>query len=398
MGTQAGIGRSTRRSTSEAVRDVVALAAAGLGGSPAQFCLVHATSRHDQQAVVDGLRAAYPGVRIAGCSGEGIIAEGVSDESEFALALLAVRSDALTFHTFLFHGYDGDPAGSGAALAAAVNAADRGDGIGLFVFPDGLTGNCETFLAALEAGLARPLTIAGGAAGDGLMFRLTHQYGDETVATGALSAVLVSGRGRVETAVSHGCDAIGLERRVTRAEGGWVHEIDDRTSWSVFREYLDGDPQDLNTEGAIYLSVGVPFPEGASGGYEPYIVRTPMGLDPATGALFFPGGGFAGDGRIRLTRRDPVRVADGARACAERIARARPEQRPAFVLQFDCAGRGKQLFGSRVSESIVQPLRDALDPAAPWIGFHTYGEIAPIGAKAYYHNLTTALCAVYADP
>jgi hypothetical protein len=165
----------------------------------------------------------------------------------------------------------------------------------------------------------------------------------------------------------------------------------------VFREYLDGDPDDLNTEGAIYLSVGVPFPQGAAESYEPYIVRTPMGLDAEKASMFFPGGGFAGDGSIRLTRRDPSRVAVSARVCAERIASRAGGRLPAFVLQFDCAGRGKQLFGSQVSENIVAPLREQLGPEVPWIGFHTFGEIAPVGDRTYYHNLTTALCAVYED-
>jgi hypothetical protein len=397
MATQAGVGRSTRRASVDAAREAAAQAAEALKGAPADFCLVYATERHDQDALLAGVRAAFPGARISGCSAEGIIAGSVSDESEFVLAVLAVRSDTLRFETFLVPGYGTDPAGAGTTLAREVAAAEPGDAIGLFVFPDGLTGNCEQFLGALERGLPRPMTIVGGAAGDSLEFRCTHQFGEGPAVSGAVAAVLVRGRGHVETAVSHGCEAIGLERRVTRAEGGWVHEIDGLPAWSVFREYLDGDPQDLNTEGAIYLSVGVPFPAGALDSYEPYIVRTPMGLDAAAGSWFFPGGGFAGDGHIRLTRRDPVRVAVSARACAERIAARAPGRRPAFVLQFDCAGRGKQLFGSHVSESIVAPLREKLDPAAPWIGFHTFGEIAPIGGRTYYHNLTTALCAVYED-
>ncbi len=397
MATQAGVGRSTRRASVDAAREAAGQAAGALGGAPADLCLVYATEGHDQHAVLAELRVAFPEARISGCSAEGVIAGGVSDESEFVLAVLAVRSDALQFEAFLVPGYDTDPEAAGATLAREVAAADPGDGIGLFVFPDGVTGNCGQFLGALERALPHAIPIVGGAAGDSLEFRCTHQFGGGAVASGAVAAVLVRGRGHVEVAVSHGCEAIGLERRVTRSEGGWVHEIDGRPAWSVFREYLDGDPQDLSTEGAIYLSVGVPFPEGAAEFYEPFIVRTPMGLDATKESMFFPGGGFTGDGSIRLTRRDPARVAASARACAERIASRSSGRRPAFVIQFDCAGRGKQLFGSRVSENIVAPLRAALDPAAPWIGFHTFGEIAPIGGRTYYHNLTTALCAVYED-
>ncbi len=31
----------------------------------------------------------------------------------------------------------------------------------------------------------------------------------------------------------------------------------------------------------------------------------------------------------------------------------------------------------------------------PWIGFHTFGEIAPIAGETFYHNFTVALCALY---
>jgi hypothetical protein len=68
---------------------------------------------------------------------------------------------------------------------------------------------------------------------------------------------------------------------------------------------------------------------------------------------------------------------------------------PALVLQFDCAGRGQALFGSRTAEHIVHPLREVLGTKTPWIGFHTYGEIAAIGDETHYHNYTVVLCALY---
>ena len=67
------------------------------------------------------------------------------------------------------------------------------------------------------------------------------------------------------------------------------------------------------------------------------------------------------------------------------------------MLHFDCASRGRQLFGSRATESIVTPLQDVFRPDVPWIGFHTYGEIAPLGGRAHFHNFTVALCAIYEE-
>lgn len=397
MATHAGIGRSLKRDPKAAGREAAEQALAGLGGNAPALCLVFATSVYDQANLISSIRESIPGARLSGCSGEGVIAGATSDECDHAVAVLAIGSDHFDFETFLIRDYSSDPIGAGRELARQVQALSRGDEIGLLLFPDGLLGNCGDLLGALDEGLSSSLPITGGAAGDALRFERTFQYHDGSVASDAVAAVLVRGRGRMEIAVSHGCMPIGLERRVTRADGGWMQEIDGRPAWSVFREYLHGEPEDLNTEGAIHLSVGVPLPAGAASDHEPFVIHTPMGLDKATGALFFPGGGIRNDAAIRLTRRDPEKIRESARLCAGRIAARRPDQRPALVLQFDCAGRGRQLFASGVADQIVKPLQEVLGNDTPWIGFHTYGEIAPIGGATFYHNFTVALCALYEE-
>ncbi len=240
--------------------------------------------------------------------------------------------------------------------------------------------------------------MLGGTAGDAMTLERTFQYRDGEVTSDAVAGVLVRGRGRFEFAVSHGCTQIGIERCATRTDGGWLHEIDGRPAWDVFREYLGPGYDDLNAEGMAHLCIGEPLPDDAATEHEPFVIHTPLGLDKRTGSLFFPGGGVAQATRIHFTRRDPVRVRSTARECAARVARRVPERRPALVLQFDCAGRGRMLFGSRSTEEIVWPLQEQLGPGVPWIGFHTYGEIAPIGRRTFFHNYTVALGALYDEP
>jgi hypothetical protein len=306
---------------------------------------------------------------------------------------MLLSSSSLQFETFLLDNYGKDPAACGAALAGMVGA--REDAIGLLIFPDGLVGNCTRFLAELESNLEVPLLVSGGASADGMAFKQTFQYGNGSVVSQGLSAVLIKGDGRLELAVSHGCSPIGLERTVTRAKDGWVYEIDDQRAWSVFKEYLDGNPQDLNADGIVHLCIGKPVEPFDGHDYGPYVIHAPLALDKDSGALFFPSGGLNTGEMIRMTRRDPQRIKASARACADRILDQCSGQSPAAVFQFDCAGRGSVLFGSSASEEIVQPLQEALGEKTPWIGFHTYGEIAPIGGKLHYHNYTVALCALY---
>lgn len=397
MATLSGIGRSNARDARTAGREAATLACAPLGGEAPDFCLVFAGSGYDAAAMLAGIREVAPGAALSGCSAEGVIAGPVSDESVHSVAVMAVKSDRLQFVPLLVRQYAQDPAAAGRELARLEREVARGDEIGLFVFPDGLLGNCTEFLHALDAERPAGRPVVGGAASEGLTFVQTQQYCGDEIASGAVAAVVVRGRGSLEVSVSHGCVSIGLERRLTAVDGAWVREIDGKPAWHVFRQYLAGEPEELNSEGAIHLSIGEPLPDGATQDYERNIIRTPMGLDKATGALFFPGGGLTPGGLIRLTRRDPDRVRESAQQAAARIAHRHPGRRPVLVMQFDCAGRGRQMFGSRTAEHILAPLQKELGADLPWIGFHTYGEIAPIAGSTFYHNFTVALCALYED-
>lgn len=395
MSTLTGVGRSTRRDACEAGREATLQACAALGGASPDLLIVFATSAYHAGELMGGLREVAPGAVITGCSGEGIIAQGESDEGERSLGVMALHSDTLRFEPFLVRGYSADPREAGAELARRVSAVAREDSFALLLFPDGLMGNCAALLEGLMPGIPARIRVAGGTAGDSLTFEHTWQFHNGEATHDGVAALLLSGPGELDVAVSHGCVPIGLERRVTSAADGWVREIDGEAAWSVFRQYLEGEPEDLNSEGAIHLSVGEPVPPDAANEYEPFIIRTPMGLDKSTGALFFPGGGIAQGGAMRMTRRDPLLVRDSARACSERIAHRNIGHRPVMVLQFDCAGRGKQLFGSRTAESIVSPLQEVLGRDTAWLGFHSYGEIAPVGSRTFFHNFTVALCALY---
>ena len=95
-----------------------------------------------------------------------------------------------------------------------------------------------------------------------------------------------------------------------------------------------------------------------------------------------------------MARRDPERIREKAIRSAERIAERRRGQSPLAVLQFDCTGRGRLLFGERTTDDLITPMQAALSTTAPWLGFHTYGEIAPVLGRTHYHNYTVVLLAI----
>lgn len=393
MSTLAHVGTSRHVDSTEAGREAACAALAGLGGRPPALALVFASADHDHGRLLSAIAGVLPsGVPMVGCSAEGVIAADESNETLAAAAVMVVASDRIRFTPFLLEDYGRASADAGRRLAALVNAAGA-DARCLCLMPDGLQGNCTAMLQALHDGLERPLPIVGGASADAMSFERTYQYAFGRAVSGGLAALLVSGDVDIEVAASHGCQPIGEARAVTRSADGWIHEIDGRPAWEIFREYLGDDADDLSADGIVHLCLGERLRHGVAN-YDPFVIRTPLQLDKATGALFFPGGGLTEGECIQMTRRDPDLIRESAEDCARRVRATHPDRPPALVLQFDCAGRGRILFGASAGAQVVAPLRRALG-TAPWIGFHTYGEIAPLGGQPYYHNYTVALCALY---
>ena len=201
----------------------------------------------------------------------------------------------------------------------------------LLVFPDGLTGNSTVLLAArrrsalpLAADHRRRHRRRSGAVRSHLpVSRRPRALSD------AVTAVLIGGDVDVETTVSHGCEPIGSVRTVTRSDGGTVYEIDGRSAWSVFKEYLDGDPVDLSAADSVHLSFGERLP--ARDERRLRRVRHAHAVRRSTARAArssFPGS-LAQGAKIQMTRRDPDRIRRSATTSARELAARRSRRAPA---------------------------------------------------------------------
>jgi hypothetical protein len=392
MPTSIGVGRSTNRNSVVAGREAARDALASLGGRAPSIMLAFATAGHDQSAFVRGVREVSGDAALAGCSAEGVITQRGSEERSHAVAVTAIASDEIGFETFSSRAFAEDSVASAREIAAAVRArAERGSL--LLLFPDGIGGNCRELVETLERELPHRIPIIGGTAGDLLTFQRTHQYHGGEVMSGGLVAVLVGGAFAPEIEVTHGCDLIGAERTVTRAEGGFVHEIDGEPAWRFFKAYLADDTDTLEAMHVSHLLLAERIDAPAEG-LDDFTVRVPVKLDAERGALYFAAG-IKSATRVQLAMRNAEKVCTRAVDAARRIVDRREGQTPLFVLELDCAGRGAILFGEETTERLVEPVQRVFGKSVPWIGLHTYGEIAPVAGRTYFPNYTAILCDFY---
>lgn len=393
------VGSSAVGDAYEAGEDAAKSAIDQLSGVKPTFALVFATVGYDQEKLLKGIANVVGKIPISGCSGEGIITLGGSDEGSAFVAVMLFSGDEVVPYAVFSQGVKKDSYKCGQEIAREVNKlCKRHDCQGvdkpiLILLPDGINANVTQILGALESDLDLPLTILGGTAGDMLQFAKTYQYHDGKMYTDGVAAVLLTGKYQMDFLVSHGCEAIGLEKTVTKSKENKVEELDGTKTWEVFREYLPGNPDEFKAEDAFHICMGELHHLGKGCG-EQLIIRMPVALDKKSGAVQFPVEIPEGM-RIHLTRRDPDAIAAKALEAVAALNKRNAGKEPLAVLQFDCAGRGRVIFGANLNSDIICPIQGAFPATIPWIGFHTYGEFAPLCGKTFFHNFTVVLGVIY---
>ena len=392
--TQSGVAVSHHRDARTAGREAAERALAAAGIDRPDFLFAFSSVGYDQEAVVGSIREATGRAPLAGCSGEGIIAQGEADETPFSVGVMVIRSDEMRFRHGLVRGLK-DSRRAGRATAEALRGAVGADARALYVYADALTFNFDGFTGALEEelGLGRHLPILGGTAGDNWEMKRTYQYCDDQIVSDGLSWVLLSGDVRVVSAVKHGCVPIGVERKVTRAEGNVIYEIDGKPVLEVLKEYLVGDEVDEWQKTIVNLCLGFKAPAEMED-YDQYLIRFMPAKDDANGSIMISTEVATGSS-IWMTRRDQEKIAESVVRIGERIRDGAAGERPKLVLHFDCAGRGKFVLRDQQKLQLLESLQETVGRDTPWLGFYCYGEMGPVGARNYFHNYTAVVAAVY---
>jgi hypothetical protein len=261
---------------------------------------------------------------------------------------------------------------------------DGDDLVSVFVLSDGLCVHGPDLVAGLTEALRPGVVVTGGLAADGSEFHETFVLSNQGVERDAVVAVGFYGK---RLKVGHGSlggwDPFGPYRRVTRAEGNILYELDGKSALALYKRYLGEHAAGLPAAGLFFpLSVSRTRDE-------PAVVRTVISTDDVAETMTFAGdipeGGYA-----QLMRANVDRLVDGAHGAAL-ATQAGGAERPTLGLLISCSGR-RLVLRQRVEEE-VEAVREVLGPAAALAGFYSYGEIAPStrGGACELHNQTMTL-------
>lgn len=336
----------------------------------------------ERAVVADGstrrsLKALYPGATVIGCTtggqfgGSALIDGGVVAAAvkfdHTRIKLERVKTSAMSASR-----------DCGRALGAALMAPDLA---GLFVLSDGLSVNGTALINGVSDTTGANVCVAGGLAGDGADFQLTLVDADDDPHAGTVAAIGFYGDAiRFGTGSAGGWDVFGPRRRITRADGNVLYELDGEPALALYERYL-GD------EAAGMPGTALLFPLSVRDPAEPSraVVRTVLGIDRAKGSMTFAGDMPVGH-TAQLMRGQFDRLANSAGDAARQAAiSATGDTLSIFI---SCIGR-RLLMGQRTAEEIMAARR-ALGPDAAAIGFYSYGEISTDAAtrRRELHNQT----------
>lgn len=328
------------------------------------------------------LREAFPAAVLAGCSTAGEIGAGGAVDG--SLVLTAVRFDTtrLQLATTMLDSM-ADSFAAGARLGASLRPEQLRT---VLLFGQGVHINGSALIEGLAAALPPGVPISGGLAGDGSAFVRTLTLSTHATSDRQLVAVGLYGEQlRMRHGSFHGWEPFGPARRVTRAHGNLLFELDGMPALDVYRRYLGEEAAGLPAAALLF-----PFemlgPDRRGRG----LIRTILGIDEAAGSLVLAGD-IVPDGYLRLMHASIDSLVSGAHRAAEHARSVVAEPGDSLALLVSCVGR-KLVMGIRADEE-VEAVTQVLGSAATVAGFYAYGEIGPFSGPGacQLHNQTMSI-------
>lgn len=336
-----------------------------------------------EPAFVAALRARLPDATLVGCSTAGeIVCRGVLEAGCVITAVSFAQSTFAAVEETL-----ADLNDSSAAGRRLCEALPKPGLRGVLLLAPGVNINGTELIEGFGAELPDEIPISGGLAGDNGAFQCTYVLGPDGVADNKLVAVGLYGEHlQFGAGCRGGWSAFGPTRRITRASGSELFELDGQPALELYKKYLGEYARDLPAAGLLYPFEMLDDEKKSIG-----LLRTIIGIDEAAQSLLLAGTVTEG-AYLRLMHASTDALVDGAEQAASDGIGLIPA-RGGLALLVSCVGR-KLVMGDRVDEEVVA-VAERLGTGFTLTGFYSNGEISPLrgllDCKLHNQTMTIAL-------
>jgi small ligand-binding sensory domain FIST len=371
-----------------AVEECVANVRQQLGELPPDLALVFVSSHHDQQFEelpgMVGEKLGHP--LILGCSGGGIIGNGVEVEQQPAVSITAANLPEVTLAEFHLEAANLPDLDAAPQTWEELVKVSRGNNPQFVLLADPFSFPVQNLIMGLDFAFEAAVKIGGLASSAQQQGQNALFLGGKVYRSG-LVGVAMHGNIAVDTVVAQGCRPIGKPMRITQSRRNLLVELDGQPPLALLRGLF----QDLNERDrglmrhSLFLGVVMDeFIDQPRQG--DFLIRNVMGMDERTGVLAV--GEMLKEGQlVQFHLRDAETSAQDLQAVLERYAGENRENQIHGALLFSCLGRGQYLYGRPNHDSeIFQTTMGSV----PLGGFFCNGEIGPVSGTTFLHGYTSS--------
>lgn len=354
-----------------------------LGHNPSA-CWLFCEPDAGMDGLVAGINEVVGTKNVIGCTTDGEISS--SGFSTGSAVLGGIAGNAVRFEIAGVENLSKDSEQAGRQLAYKLPRSSRH----VQLLSDGLTGNGSAILRGVHSVLGPNVVVTGGTAGDARKFQKTWQFLGDKILTDTAVAISFCGDLSVGTGVRTGWFRMGISRKVTRARGNVVYEMDGQPALEIYRKYLGPLADKLPAVG-VQFPLGVVDQKGELDREEP-ILRAVMAIDDREGSVTFAGEIPQGSTVVLTGGGSHDKLLDASAEAAGIAANClRSPYQPAMTFVYSCMAR-KIILGPRTCEETDRISR-TVGSGIPTLGFYTYGEFCPSqpGRPCELHNETATV-------
>lgn len=344
--------------------------------------------------VLEVLRGDLHPAHLLACTAKSVVSDRLELEDGPAISALALSLPGVVARPFHFDIADGPPSvWSDSFIRDRVALPpDEGDAHGVLphrgtiMVSDPFSINAAEAAAAIDrAAGPQGARVIGGIASGASHAGLNVLAADRRIAHMGAVGLSIFGDVQIDFVTSSGCRPVGAPMVVTKARGGEIHELGGKPALSAARAMADALSESERAHFANGLLVGIAVNAAKPRlGRGDFLVRPVQALDAARGIITLPEAIAVG-----TTVQFQVRDASTAHEDLDMLLDAEMLRDPAAAaLLFTCYLRGSRLYGDAENDAALLSRRLGGLPIA---GFHTAGEIAPIGRRSQLHTQTAAV-------
>lgn len=370
------------------------------GDSPSSgIVIVNAAIGHKLASIAEALHEQSPSLTVLGTSCGGVVGREGAGEALSHIAMMTIEGPA---QELAWAGADDvhrhNAYAKGLALAQELKQKLPDVHIIYLICP-GLDMSNDDVLLAFQEVFGDEVDIFGGTSADNYKAIATYQYLDDHQTEHGIWAVgLADPTLSAVTKATHGFTAYGEPMIITKAEGGFIEEIDHLPAWAAYMKRLNMIPEKdplLTVIATGALALELP-PELAEEYGNPHILR---GAIPGEreGVMYMAVKCPVGT-KLWLTTRDEELIFSEQDKALSYMKEQLRGNAPVAVFQADCLARGRTLFNRVMKDELISMMQEALSSdgdVPPWLGMYGFGEYARLGGKNTFHTYTTSLMALY---